>query len=96
MTSYRDRLLHLMGMIDSAPFDLGWLREQLQTATPTLTEAEARDILRWTLAHLHRAEVALSTSDDDEPLTAEQMTAHQAAIDWLATARSVLVDHAMN
>jgi hypothetical protein len=95
MTSYRDRLLHLMGMIDSAPFDLGWLREQLQTATPTLTESEARDILRWTLAHLHRAEVALSTSDE-EPLTDEQMTAHQAAIDWLATARSVLADHSLN
>lgn len=94
MTTNRQRLEELKAMLDGAPFDVRGLRAELAD-TSHLTEAEAGDLLRLALHQLARAGFALSWIHTGPlPPSAEQ--AHQQALDWLACARSVLMDYSIN
>lgn len=92
MNGNRERLLDLMEMLDSAPFDVSWLRVQLQ-ATHVLSEGDAAEVLRRTLARLDRAQFAISFAP---PASEVEAMVHQRAIDWIATARTVLDDHSVS
>lgn len=88
----REKLRDLMDLLDEAPLDVSWLRLQLE-ATTHLPELEAADVLRNTVARLHQIQWALSLAP---PQSAAEAAAHQRALDWLASARSVLVEHSLN
>lgn len=88
----REKLRDLIDLLDEAPLDVSWLRLQLE-ATSHLPEIEAGDVLRTTVARLHQIQWALTLA---APASEAEAIAHQRAIDWLASARSVLVEHALN
>jgi len=91
----RERLLELESMLDTAPFDVSLLRRQLGGGARRMPENEAGHVLRWARSHLDRAGFLLA-SIDTAPLSPIEAAAHRKALDWLATARSVLVDHSIN
>lgn len=94
MITNRQRLEELKPLLDSAPFDVRGLRMQLAD-TNQLTEEEAGDVLRGALMHLSRVGFALSWLDTS-PLPPSAERAHQHAMDWIATARSILMDYSLN
>src|SRR5688572_24235243 len=90
---HRERLVELFHALDTAPFDVTPLRRSLHEVH-TLTEAEAKDLLRLTLIELRNTGYRLAAfsraKDPVEALTRAR------ALDWLATARAILVDHSLN
>lgn len=88
----KEKLRELMDRLDEAPIELDWLRDRI-AETVHLPESEAGEVLRQALARLNQVQWAISLSPARS--TGEAL-AHQAAIDWIATARAELVDHSLN
>ena len=90
----RQRLVELLSALDSAPFNVSGLRRDLGRVH-SLPEAEARTMLKRTLAQLRHSQWKLAQSDAKR-MPPAVLAKRQNAVDWLQGARSILLDHALN